>query len=192
MSAGWRIQTTKTLILIVSWLSDKRVPVDNDANFTITIYAPVIYKAPCIMFWMRAYTLRGEVGGGWALEFPSFLGPVKWERAYRRVPFGAQIAPHPTIERLSETSPSPPIPELIRNKAENVSYIILYAPPVHKIFNSTHEPAMWSTYNSDFVKEEEGPFKDDIPTNSVSGIWIPVTVHQVPLSLTREIARRDN
>ncbi len=33
------------------------------------------------MFWMGAYTLRGEVGGGWALEFPSFLGPVKWERA---------------------------------------------------------------------------------------------------------------
>ncbi len=25
------------------------------------------------MFWMGAYTLRGEVGGGWALEFPSFL-----------------------------------------------------------------------------------------------------------------------
>jgi hypothetical protein len=46
--------------------------------------------APCIMFWMRAYTLRGEVGGGWALEFLSFLGPVKWERADRGVPFGAQ------------------------------------------------------------------------------------------------------
>ncbi len=42
----------------------------------LTIYAPVIYKAPCVMFWMGAYTLRGEVGGGWALEFPSFLGPV--------------------------------------------------------------------------------------------------------------------
>jgi hypothetical protein len=40
------------------------------------------------MFWMRAYTLHGEVGGGWALEFPSFLGPVKWERADRRVPKG--------------------------------------------------------------------------------------------------------
>ncbi len=47
----------------------------------ITIYAPVIYTALCIMFWMGAYTLRGEVGGGWALEFPSFLGPVKWEQA---------------------------------------------------------------------------------------------------------------
>ncbi len=42
------------------------------------------------MFWMRAYPLLGEVGGGWALEFPSFLGPVKWERANRRVSFGAQ------------------------------------------------------------------------------------------------------
>jgi hypothetical protein len=44
------------------------------------------------MFWMRAYQLRGEVGGGWALEFESFLGPVKFHRAYRRVPFGAQKA----------------------------------------------------------------------------------------------------
>ncbi len=50
----------------------------------------MIYTAPCIMFWMGAYILRGEVEGGWALEFPSFLGPVKWERADRRVPFGAQ------------------------------------------------------------------------------------------------------
>ena len=42
------------------------------------------------MFWMRAYPLLAEVGGGWALEFESFLGPVKWHRADRRVPFGAQ------------------------------------------------------------------------------------------------------
>ncbi len=46
-------------------------------HLVLTIYAPVIYTATCIMFWMGAYTLRGEVGGGWALEFPSFLGPVK-------------------------------------------------------------------------------------------------------------------
>jgi hypothetical protein len=44
------------------------------------------------MFWMRAYPLRREVGGGWALEFSSLLGPVKWEQADRRVPFGAQEA----------------------------------------------------------------------------------------------------
>ncbi len=43
----------------------------------------------CIMFWMRAYPW-GQVGGGWALEFESFSGPVKWHRADRRVPFGAQ------------------------------------------------------------------------------------------------------
>jgi hypothetical protein len=55
----------------------------------LTIYAPVIYTRPCIMFWRRGYTLRGEVGGGWALEFPSFLGPVKWHRADRRVPFAS-------------------------------------------------------------------------------------------------------
>jgi hypothetical protein len=39
---------------------------------------------------MHAYPLRGQGGGGWALEFKSFLGPVKWLRADRRVPFGAQ------------------------------------------------------------------------------------------------------
>ncbi len=27
------------------------------------------------MFWMLAYPLLGEVGGGWALEFPSFWAP---------------------------------------------------------------------------------------------------------------------
>jgi hypothetical protein len=32
----------------------------------------------CIMFLMRADTLRGQVGGDWALEMESFLGPVKW------------------------------------------------------------------------------------------------------------------
>jgi hypothetical protein len=30
------------------------------------------------------------VGGGWALEIESFLGPVKWHRIDRRVPFVAQ------------------------------------------------------------------------------------------------------
>ncbi len=50
----------------------------------------MIYTAPCVMFLMRADTLRGQVGGGWALETDSFLGPVKWHRVYMRVPFGAQ------------------------------------------------------------------------------------------------------
>jgi hypothetical protein len=57
----------------------------------LTIYAPMINTAMCITFWMRAYPLPGEVGGGWALEFSSFLGPVKWHRANRRVRFRSPI-----------------------------------------------------------------------------------------------------
>jgi hypothetical protein len=57
----------------------------------ITIYAPMIYTVRCVMFLMRPAPLqRRQVGGGWALEIESFLGPVKWHRAHRRVPFGAQ------------------------------------------------------------------------------------------------------
>jgi hypothetical protein len=62
----------------------------------------MIYTAPCIMFWMRAYPLRRQVGGGWALEFESFLGRVKWHRAEKRVPFGAQKTPvHKRWTRMS-------------------------------------------------------------------------------------------
>ncbi len=56
----------------------------------VTIYAPMIYTALCIMFWLHLYPLQGQVGGGWALEFESFLGIVKWHRVDRQVPFGAQ------------------------------------------------------------------------------------------------------
>ncbi len=42
------------------------------------------------MSWMQAYPLRGDVGGGWALEFENFLGPVKWHWANKKVSFGAQ------------------------------------------------------------------------------------------------------
>ncbi len=56
----------------------------------IAIYAPMIYTAPCGMVLMRAGTLLGQVGEGWALEMESFLSPVKWYRADRLVPFGAQ------------------------------------------------------------------------------------------------------
>jgi hypothetical protein len=54
----------------------------------------MIYMAPYVMFLMRADTLRGQEGGGWALEMESFLGPVKWHRADKRVPFGAQKTPY--------------------------------------------------------------------------------------------------
>ncbi len=33
-----------------------------------TTYAPMIYAALCIMFWMCAYPLLWQVGGGWAME----------------------------------------------------------------------------------------------------------------------------
>jgi hypothetical protein len=50
----------------------------------------MIYTDPYIMFLMRADSLQGQVGGGWALEIETFLGPVKLYRAVRRVPFGAK------------------------------------------------------------------------------------------------------
>ncbi len=50
----------------------------------------MIYTAPCIVLLMRPDPLRGQVGGGWALEIESSLGHVKWRRADRRVLFGAQ------------------------------------------------------------------------------------------------------
>jgi hypothetical protein len=43
------------------------------------------------MLLMRANPLRGQVGGGWALEIKTFLGRVKWHRAFSRVPFGPSL-----------------------------------------------------------------------------------------------------
>jgi hypothetical protein len=56
---------------------------------TYDLYSPVhnVYDA-CISI------TRGS-GRGWALEFSSFLGPVKWHRADRRVPFGGGLGPIP-------------------------------------------------------------------------------------------------
>ena len=68
------------------------------------------------MLWMGAYTLRGEVGGGWALEFPSFLGPVKWERADRRVPFGAQKLGN------SRAQPPPTSPSNVYAPIQNIMH----------------------------------------------------------------------
>ncbi len=56
----------------------------------LAIYGPMIYTAPYVTLLMRANPLRGQVGGDWALEIDTFLGPVKWHRAVKRVPFGAQ------------------------------------------------------------------------------------------------------
>jgi hypothetical protein len=42
----------------------------------ITIYAPMIYTAPCLMFWMRAYPLRGQEEGGVGPGILKFFGPT--------------------------------------------------------------------------------------------------------------------
>ncbi len=64
--------------------------VAGDDFFGTFDYAPMIYTAPCVMFWMRVDPLRGQVGGGrGALEIETLLvGPVKWHRAVMRVSFG--------------------------------------------------------------------------------------------------------
>jgi hypothetical protein len=41
----------------------------------------MIYTAPYVMFFISADPFPGQVGGGWALEIDTFLGPVKWHRA---------------------------------------------------------------------------------------------------------------
>ena len=40
-----------------------------------TTYAPMLHTPLCIMFWMHAYPLLGQVGGGWGLEILSFWVP---------------------------------------------------------------------------------------------------------------------
>jgi hypothetical protein len=65
----------------------EKISLNNSYSCTYDLYGPV---RNVFFFLMRADTLRGQVGGRWALEIESFLGPVKWHRADRRVPFGAQ------------------------------------------------------------------------------------------------------
>ncbi len=56
----------------------------------ISIYGPIIYTAQYVMLLIRANTLRELVRWYGALEIKTFLGPVKWHRAVKRVLFGAQ------------------------------------------------------------------------------------------------------
>ncbi len=53
--------------------------------WTCDLYDPV-----CNAFDAGNIHKRGQVGRGWALDIETFLGPVKWHWAVRRVPFGAQ------------------------------------------------------------------------------------------------------
>ncbi len=48
-------------------------------------YRPLIDTALSVMVLMRADSLRGQLGGGWALKIETFLGAEKWHRA---VPLG--------------------------------------------------------------------------------------------------------
>jgi hypothetical protein len=41
-------------------------------HYSSYIYAPMIYTALYIMFWMRADLLQGQEGGGWDLEIETF------------------------------------------------------------------------------------------------------------------------
>jgi hypothetical protein len=78
-----------------------------DIIATLPIYGPVIYTTPFEMVFMREGPLRGQVRGNRALEIETFLGPVKWHRAVRRVPFRAQKSR---------------ITKIIRNQQETVTY----------------------------------------------------------------------
>ncbi len=46
-----------------------------EAHVHKTTYGPLIDTALYIMLLMRANPLLGQVGGGWALEISSFVGP---------------------------------------------------------------------------------------------------------------------
>ncbi len=74
---------------------------------------------------MGANPLRGQVGGGWAMEIETFLGPVKWHRTVRRVPFGAQKCRFPGSNPL----PLVLVMDLHTSKA---LYIGPYQSEVHK------------------------------------------------------------
>jgi hypothetical protein len=51
---------------------------------------------------MRANTLRGQVGGGGALEIKTFLDTVKWHRAVGLSAIWGSKEIHVIIESLSE------------------------------------------------------------------------------------------
>jgi len=44
------------------------------STLLLAFSAPMIYTAPNVTVLMRAYQLRGQVGGGWALEIENLRG----------------------------------------------------------------------------------------------------------------------
>jgi hypothetical protein len=82
----------------------------------LVISAPMIYTEPYIMFWMCADPLQGQVGGGWALEIETFLGPVKWHQTVRWVHLG------PKKVKISKAQPTPTCPSNGIARIKNFTY----------------------------------------------------------------------
>jgi hypothetical protein len=65
---------------------------------------------------MSANPLRGQVGGGWALEIETFGSPVKWHQDVRRVPFG------PKKVEISWAQPPPTCPSNGYARIKSITY----------------------------------------------------------------------
>ncbi len=74
------------------------------------------------MFLMRADTLRGQVGGGWALEISRFLGP-KWHLPIGSMPFFSQ---DPKKLSISRAQPPPSCPRNVSARIKNIKHGALY------------------------------------------------------------------
>jgi hypothetical protein len=107
----------------------------------------MIYTAPCILFWMRAYPLLGQVGRGWGLKswqcgMKILLGrKVFLSHCQRNPPSPSHIGLSPStppplhlpplLFSLSNWAPSPHL-ELIRNQQQSVRCIKGRSGSVHK------------------------------------------------------------
>ncbi len=61
------------------WLYRSPIPVGGGGILLVksTIYAPMIYTAPCIMFWMHAYPFTRASGRGLGTGIREFFGPFE-------------------------------------------------------------------------------------------------------------------
>jgi hypothetical protein len=81
------------------------------------------------MLLMRANPLREQVGGGWAREIETFLGPVKWHRAVRRLSFGPNPLSLAHVMGLpaSKAFPTGPYQSVVHGSFMYMSFCILYS-----------------------------------------------------------------
>ncbi len=90
----WLIQTVHSTPIYKLWMRQRERPAGTTCSDMhpqatppeLAIYAPMIYTPQKVIFLMPADPLRGQVGGGWALEIETWA--LKWQRAKGRVPFG--------------------------------------------------------------------------------------------------------